>query len=155
MNEYQTSSNFKVHRENLIIALSLAVVFGLGWGLGLIATSYPVEEITVTLQVLFSVFVGTQGALLFLLHGIRNADARRVWKKCAASFSSATRLTLVATSSSHKNSTGKAQVAANLSKNCSGSTSLGALPQKLDLSHSESAVTSETKMDLGESEPRK
>ena len=68
------------HKENLIVALSLAAVFGLGWGFGLLSTSYPSEAVTLTFQVVFSVFVGFQGILLFLLHGVRNIDARRVWK---------------------------------------------------------------------------
>jgi hypothetical protein len=84
-NKLESQSNFKLYRENLIIALSLAVVFGLGWGFGLLATSYPVEELTITFQVLFSIFVGAQGALLFLLHGVRNSDARGVWKRLAIS----------------------------------------------------------------------
>ena len=99
-------SRSRLHRENLIIALSLAVMFGLGWGFGLLATSYPVEEVTTTFQVLFSIFVGAQGALLFLLHGIRSADARRVWKGWATSFSTAaTRLRSTASPSVNKSVT--------------------------------------------------
>ena len=63
-----------------IIALGLSVVFGLGWGLGLAATSSDVEEVTFTFQVIFSIFVGSQGILIFILHGLRSPDARLVWK---------------------------------------------------------------------------
>lgn len=100
-----------LHRENLIVALSLAVVFGLGWGFGLLATSYPVEEVTFTFQILFSVFVGLQGGLLFLLHGVRNPDARRLWKGWALGVSS--------TASSLRKSTKDSM---NLSNNLAGST---------------------------------
>ena len=72
--------NFKTYKENFIIALSLSVVFSLGWGFGLLATSFPEVGVTITLQVLFSIFVGAQGALLFILYGIRNGDARDLWK---------------------------------------------------------------------------
>ena len=75
------SNKYKMYKENLIIALSLSMVFGLGWGFGLLATSNPVEGINITLQVIFSIFVGLQGVLLFLLHGVRNSDARKVWKR--------------------------------------------------------------------------
>ena len=111
-------SRSRLHRENLVIALSLAVVFGLGWGFGLLATSYPVEEVTITFQVLFSIFVGAQGALLFLLHGIRSADARRVWKGWATSFSTAAtrRLRSTASPSVNKSAT-VSQISGETSQN--------------------------------------
>lgn len=89
---------YRRNKENFIIALSLAVVFGLGWGLGLLATSNPVEEVTIGLQVLFSIFVGAQGVLLFILHGIRNTDSRKLWKRCFFSMR-CTRLLLTVISS--------------------------------------------------------
>ena len=69
-------------KKHFIIALSLAIVFGLGWGFGLAATSHPIKELTFTFQIVFSLFVGSQGILIFLLHGIRNKDARTLWKQC-------------------------------------------------------------------------
>ena len=74
--------NFKNYKENFVIVLSLSVVFGLGWGFGLLVTSIPELGVTITFQVFFSVLVGAQGALLFILHGIRNGDARDLWKQC-------------------------------------------------------------------------
>ena len=64
-------SKINLLKTNFTIAATLAVVFGLGWALGLVATSLPVKELTFTFQVLFSIFVGAQGLLLFLLHGVR------------------------------------------------------------------------------------
>ena len=93
-------SSTKLHKENLIIALSLAVVFGLGWGFGLLTTSSSIEGLTTTFQVIFSIFVGAQGALLFLLHGVRNPDVRAVWKGWWKSLGSFTRLASVTSSSS-------------------------------------------------------
>ena len=95
-------SSTKLHKENLIIALSLAVVFGLGWGFGLLTTSSSIEGLTITFQVIFSIFVGAQGALLFLLHGVRNPDVRAVWKGWWTSLGSITRLSSVTFSSSSK-----------------------------------------------------
>lgn len=69
-------------RSKFVGALSLAVMFGLGWGFGLLATSYPVQAITITFQSIFSIFVGIQGILIFIIHGVRNPDASRVWKQC-------------------------------------------------------------------------
>ena len=93
-------SSTKLHKENLIIALSLAVVFGLGWGFGLLTTSSSIEGLTTTFQVIFSIFVGAQGALLFLLHGVRNPDVRAVWKGWWTSLGNITRLSSVSSSSS-------------------------------------------------------
>ena len=67
-------------RRLVIIAFGLSVVFGLGWGLGLAATSSDAKEVTFVFQVIFSIFVGSQGILIFILHGLRSPDARRVWK---------------------------------------------------------------------------
>ena len=74
----------KAMQTNFTIAVTLAIMFGLGWGLGLAATSLPVKELTLTFQILFSIFVGAQGVLLFLLHGVRNQDIRKVWIQCFA-----------------------------------------------------------------------
>ena len=68
-------------RKNAMIAFSLALLFGLGWGFGLAASGSPSEEATFTLQLLFTIFVGCQGILIFVLHGVRKAEARNKWKK--------------------------------------------------------------------------
>ncbi len=75
-------SKTKDMQTHFTIAATLAVVFGLGWALGLAATSLPVKELTLTFQILFSIFVGAQGVLLFLLHGVRNQDIRKTWIQC-------------------------------------------------------------------------
>ena len=100
-----SEKKMKQHKENLIIALSLAVMFGLGWGFGLLTTSSSIEGLTITFQVIFSIFVGAQGALLFLLHGVRNPDVRALWKGWLASLGSITRLSSVVTFSSSSKTT--------------------------------------------------
>ena len=82
MKEKSRAEKFRGIRNNFIIAMSLAIVLGLGWGLGLLATSSDLLEVTVLFQVLFSIFVGMQGVLIFSLHGVRNKDARELWKQC-------------------------------------------------------------------------
>ena len=74
-------STFTFVRKNATIAFGLAVLFGLGWGFGLAASSSPSEEATFVLQLLFTIFVGCQGLLIFVLHGIRKAEARNEWKR--------------------------------------------------------------------------
>ena len=91
-------SKIKAMQTNFTIAATLAVVFGLGWGLGLAATGLPVKELTLTFQILFSIFVGIQGTLLFLLHGVRNKDIRNIWIQCFAAIGCKSRLTNVISS---------------------------------------------------------
>lgn len=85
-------------RKNFTIAMTLAVVFGLGWAFGLTATSLPVEEITLAFQIIFCIFVGAQGVLIFFLHGLRNKDFRDFWKKALRLIGHKTHLSYVFTS---------------------------------------------------------
>ena len=75
-----THAKIKAYKTKFTIAAILAVMFGLGWTLGLAATSVSVKEFSLTFQILFSIFVGAQGVLIFLLHGVRNQDIRKLWK---------------------------------------------------------------------------
>ena len=68
-------------RRSLIIAGGLAVLFGLGWGLGLAATSTQERELTFTFQIIFSIFVGSQGILIFFFHCVRSKESLNQWKE--------------------------------------------------------------------------
>ena len=93
-----TQSQTKAYKAKLTIAAILAVMFGLGWTLGLAATSVPVKEFSLTFQILFSIFVGAQGVLIFLLHGVRNQDVRKLWKKWFTMLGSKSRLSTILSS---------------------------------------------------------
>ena len=68
-------------KQNFIIALTLSLLFGLGWGVGLIATnSIPVPAISYTLQAIFILLTSFQGLLIFIMHCVRSEDARKQWK---------------------------------------------------------------------------
>ena len=69
-------------KKNIVIALILVTIFGLGWGIGFAAMSGPIRQLTFTFQIAFSILVSLQGALIFVLHGIRNKDVRMLWKQC-------------------------------------------------------------------------
>ena len=75
------SGKLRAIRQKVIIALTLSLVFGLGWGLGLLATSTRVIGITIGFQVIFTLFVGAQGLLMLVFHGFRSEKAREVWKQ--------------------------------------------------------------------------
>ena len=71
----------KLFKRNFVIAVGLAIVFGLRWGLGLTATSSSEKGVTLAFQIVFTLFIALQGLLLFAFHGIRNKDARQLWKE--------------------------------------------------------------------------
>ena len=68
------------YRNLLFVALSLSVMFGLGWIFGLIA-SVPTAAVSIASQYIFSICIGLQGVFIFILHGVRSQDARRTWRR--------------------------------------------------------------------------
>lgn len=74
------NETIKTTWSSAITTITLVTVLGLGWGFGLVATSLPVKELTLAFQIMFSLFVGLQGVLIFGFHGLKNPDARKVWK---------------------------------------------------------------------------
>ena len=67
--------------KHLLIAVVLSLLFGLGWAFGLIGTSSLPQEAYTPAQYIFSIFMGIQGVVIFLLHTIRSQEAREEWKK--------------------------------------------------------------------------
>lgn len=78
--DIKEKNNLKELRKLIVIGTSLSVMFGLGWAFGLLA-SIPDQVISITAQIIFGVFVGFQGVLIFILHGLRSADVRKQWKR--------------------------------------------------------------------------
>ena len=69
-------------RQQFIVALTLSLLFGLGWGVGFIATtSIPVPGVLVPLQAFFIVLTGLQGPLIFIMQCARSEDARNEWMR--------------------------------------------------------------------------
>ena len=81
-NQFQKVRDTKVVRikKLTLIAIGLSLIFGLGWGLGFAATSSDVEEVTFAFQLIFSIFVGSQGLLIFIFHGIRSKKFKNQWE---------------------------------------------------------------------------
>lgn len=141
-----TTSTFQSAKESLIIASSLAVLFGIGWGFGLLATSSSVEAITITFQILFSIFVGLQGLLLFVLHGLRSSEARKVWKQCASAIFGKSRLTFSFLSSQTGSRSG---VSSNHSRPLGMTTKKVHCTRPQNVNLAGRPHNSEIKMDLG------
>ena len=65
-------------RQNTRYAIVLLTLFGIGWIFGLIVTGYPEAPmaVTFTLQLIFCIFVSSQGFLLFLFQVVLSRDSR-------------------------------------------------------------------------------
>lgn len=69
-------------KQQFVIALTLSLLFGLGWGVGLLATtSIPVVAVSYTLQAIFILLTGFQGLIIFIMNCVRSPDARYEWKR--------------------------------------------------------------------------
>ncbi len=72
-------TNFK---QQTMLLLTLSLIFGLGWSLGLAATnSLPITWLRSTFEFLFIALTGFQGLFILLLYGVRLRNVRIVWLK--------------------------------------------------------------------------
>ena len=79
-NDSANPSNRKKLKIYFTLLVTLSLFFGLGWGFGLAATSSDIRELTFVFQLLFCIFVGSQGILVFILHCVRPQHLRKKWK---------------------------------------------------------------------------
>jgi len=81
--EVQTvSKGEKTHlKQRFIIAVTLSLLSGLGWGLGIPATE-GIDNLVVrtTFQILFIFLTAFQGLFIFIMHCVRVPDAREEWR---------------------------------------------------------------------------
>ncbi len=69
-------------KQQFVIAITLSLLFGLGWGIGLPATQnlQNTIEIRDTFASLFVLLTSFQGFFIFFMHCLRSADIRKQWK---------------------------------------------------------------------------
>ena len=77
----KTTDAKSIVTRQLFIAMALSLLFGLGWAFGLIGSSSLPRGASITGQYIFSIFIGFQGVLIFILHAVRSADAREEWQR--------------------------------------------------------------------------
>ena len=79
----ERNSKSSFFRQQLIVAVTLSILFGLGWGLGLFVTEdiYTNKTVRDLVASLFVIFTGFHGLFIFITHCLRSKDARNVWKK--------------------------------------------------------------------------
>ena len=69
-------------KKRLLMLITLSLLFGLGWGLGLAGTeSLNVQWLRYSFQLCFIVLTGFQGLFLFILYCLRISRVRRIWLK--------------------------------------------------------------------------
>ena len=70
-------------KQRLIIVVTLSLLLGLGWGLGIPATE-GIDDLVVrtSFQIVFISLTAFQGLFIFIMHCVRVPDARKVWKHC-------------------------------------------------------------------------
>ena len=68
-------------RQQLIAAMSLAVLFGLGWGIGFAASAEIPTALRLPISIIFTFFAAFQGLFIFLFQCVYSKAVRDVWKQ--------------------------------------------------------------------------
>ena len=67
-------------KQQLLVAVTLSILFGLGWGAGLLATDkIHVSAIRDICASLFVILSTLQGLFIFFIHCLRSSDVRSFW----------------------------------------------------------------------------
>ena len=69
-------------KSQAVMLITLSILFGLGWGIGLLGTnSLEVQWLRYGFQIVFIMLTAFQGLFIFILYGLRLQQIRKVWKK--------------------------------------------------------------------------
>ena len=79
----ETSSNVNLRKlkENFMIAVGLSLLFGIGWAVGLLASSDLPDAVRYPAEWIFTLMAAFLGVYLFTLHVLRSQEARTLWKR--------------------------------------------------------------------------
>ena len=79
----KNSINAKFVRQQLIIAVTLSFMFGLGWGIGLLATQdiHTNKTIRDLFAAFFVLITAFHGLFIFIMHCLRSREVKTVWKR--------------------------------------------------------------------------
>ena len=80
-NETSSSGNLRKLKENFMIALGLSLLFGMGWAIGLLATSDLPDAVRYPAEWVFTLTTAFLGVYLFILYVVRSPEARKLWKR--------------------------------------------------------------------------
>ena len=79
--ETSKNGNLRKLKENFMIALGLSLLFGMGWAVGLLATSDLPDAVRYPAEWVFTLTTAFLGVYLFVLHVLKSQEARRLWKR--------------------------------------------------------------------------
>ena len=81
--ESHTSEKKMSIKQQLVIAITLSILFGLGWGIGLPATQelHQTPAVRDTFAAFFIILTAFQGLFVFVMHCLRSKEARKLWSQ--------------------------------------------------------------------------
>ena len=70
-------------RQQLVIITSLSILFGLGWGIGLLATQdiHTNKTVRDLFAALFVILTAFHGLFIFIMHCLHSKEVRNTWKQ--------------------------------------------------------------------------
>ena len=74
-------SSHRKLKESLWVAIGLSLLFGLGWGIGLLASSRLPSYLRILFEWLFTLLTAFQGLVIFAIYCLRAADVRTFWMR--------------------------------------------------------------------------
>ena len=79
----KNNNNITFVCQQLSIAVTLSIMFGLGWGIGLLATQdiHTNKTVRDLFAALFVIITGFHGLLIFIMHCLRSKEVRNTWKR--------------------------------------------------------------------------
>ena len=76
------NNNITFVRQQLIITVTLSILLGLGWGIGLLATQdiHTNKTVRDLFAALFVIITAFHGLFIFIMHCLRSKEVRNTWK---------------------------------------------------------------------------
>ena len=77
------NNNITFVRQQVIITVTLSILLGLGWGIGLLATQdiHTNKTVRDLFAALFVIITGFHGLFIFIMHCLRSKEVRNTWKR--------------------------------------------------------------------------
>ena len=79
----KNNKNITFVRQQLIITVTLSILLGLGWGIGLLATQdiHTNKSVRDLFAALFVITTAFHGLFIFIMHCLRSKEVRNTWKR--------------------------------------------------------------------------
>ena len=79
----KNNNNITFVRQQLLITVTLSILLGLGWGIGLLATQdiHTNKTIRDLFAALFVITTAFHGLFIFIMHCLRSKEVRNTWKR--------------------------------------------------------------------------